>query len=474
MTLVAGVACLLAFAVPPAAAVDFTATSRAPVAVDTLGTLFKVKILLSHNEADTVRFVIKKNAAVPIGWTASICVNGLCYADFVNEVPEESSYFLPGRVDTIATWFASNVNQGSGSAVITIAPADSPEEEVSFTLSAITTGVDLLIVDDDGGAAYDSVCAASLPMSMKAGTWTRSSAPLDVEELAKFPRVVWLTGEASPSLDAADRTAISGYLGGGGEMMLSGQNIAYSLCDPGSAEFSEEARDWLEETFHVAYEANSSSGVTVVGVPGDAIGDGLAFEIRGGTGADNQTSPDAVRAAFNGVECFTYGEVPAGAFARSQVITAGVRNATHCPTTVFLGFGFEGIAEATDRETLLDRVLGYMDAATPNPDSCLTENIPPVSNKMLSLSRNPFSPTGENPTMEFVVRVAPPAHARLEIFDISGRLVRTLLDREVTESATSALWDGADDNNEPVSSGVYFARLTSGSETATERTVLLK
>jgi hypothetical protein len=462
------------FAAWPAAAVDFTLTTTAPIAVDTLGTLFKVKALLSHNEPDTVRFVIKKTASFPIGWNASICVNGLCYAPFVDEVPEDGSYFLPGRVDTLATWFQSGINQGSASSIITVAPADEPENEVSVTLSAITTGVDLLIVDDDGGAPYDSLCEASLPASMKAGTWTRSSGPVDVAELAKFPRVVWLTGEASPSLDVSDRAAISGYLYGGGEMMLSGQNIAYSLCDPASGEFSEEARDWLEETFHVAYEANSSSGVSVVGLPGDAIGDGLTFAIRGGTGADNQTSPDAVSAASHGVECFTYGEVPAGAFARSQPITAGVRNATYCPTTVFLGFGFEGIAEAADREALLDRVLGYMDSASPNPDSCQTTVTPPVSDKMLSLSRNPFAPTLDSPTMEFVIRVAPPTTARLEIFDIAGRRVRTLLDREVTESVTSASWDGENDNSEPVASGVYFARLTAGGATQTERTVLLK
>jgi flagellar hook assembly protein FlgD len=76
--------------------------------------------------------------------------------------------------------------------------------------------------------------------------------------------------------------------------------------------------------------------------------------------------------------------------------------------------------------------------------------------------------------MEFVIRVAPPTPARLEIFDIAGRRVRTLLDREVTESVTSASWDGENDNSEPVASGVYFARLTAGGATQTERTVLLK
>lgn len=462
--------CAAVCAPAPASAVDFTFTANTQVKIDTLQATVKANAYLSHSEGDSVPFVITKAQSIPLNWQASICVNGYCYSPFVTEVPEEAARFAPGRIDTVAIWFQGLV-EGTGYATITVAPVGEPERAVPITFSLVTEGVDLLIVDDDGGADYDSVCAASLPEPMIAGTWRRSLEAPTAEDLAKFSRVVWLTGEASPSLDAADRAAISGYLTGGGEMLLSGQNIAYSLCDPASAEYSEEARDWLRDTFHVTYGQDDVASSSVSGVEGDPIGNALAFAIDGGTGAGNQTSADAVFAADNGVECFVYG-IGEGA-GRAQPFPAGVRNATNCPTTVFLGFGFEGIAEAADREALLDRVLGYMDSAAPNPDSCRTA-VTPVSNTMLSLSRNPFSPSGESPTMEFVIRLAPPAQARLEIFDIAGRLVRTLHDGEVAAPQTSVPWDGSDDDNEPVASGVYFARLTADTGTETQRTVLLK
>jgi hypothetical protein len=52
-----------------------------------------------------------------------------------------------------------------------------------------------------------------------------------------------------------------------------------------------------------------------------------------------------------------------------------------------------------------------------------------------------------------------PPQVRLPIFDIQGRLVRTLVDERQPMGTYRAVWDGRDDVGWPVSSGVYFARL---------------
>ncbi|MBP6875467.1 MAG: C10 family peptidase [Candidatus Eisenbacteria bacterium] len=64
--------------------------------------------------------------------------------------------------------------------------------------------------------------------------------------------------------------------------------------------------------------------------------------------------------------------------------------------------------------------------------------------------------------------------ARLEIYDASGRLVRTLLDGRVTAGANSATWNGADDQGRGCQAGMYFYRLTAAGQTATKRLLLLR
>jgi glucose/arabinose dehydrogenase len=58
-------------------------------------------------------------------------------------------------------------------------------------------------------------------------------------------------------------------------------------------------------------------------------------------------------------------------------------------------------------------------------------------------------------------------HARLTIYDLLGRKVRTLFDGEASTSETHVAWDGTDEDHHRVAAGVYLARLTLPSGTFT-------
>ena len=45
------------------------------------------------------------------------------------------------------------------------------------------------------------------------------------------------------------------------------------------------------------------------------------------------------------------------------------------------------------------------------------------------------------------------------VYDVHGRLVRTLVDRALAPGVYAELWNGQDDRGRPASSGVYFSRL---------------
>lgn len=64
--------------------------------------------------------------------------------------------------------------------------------------------------------------------------------------------------------------------------------------------------------------------------------------------------------------------------------------------------------------------------------------------------------------------------ADMSIYDVSGRLVTTLVDGVATPGAAVTYWDGTDADGRRVASGVYFARLVAGDETAVRKIVLLR
>jgi hypothetical protein len=82
---------------------------------------------------------------------------------------------------------------------------------------------------------------------------------------------------------------------------------------------------------------------------------------------------------------------------------------------------------------------------------------------------NPF-----NPSTTIHYQIAQSGTVSLRIYDVSGALVRTLVDRSHNPGDYDARWDGRDALGKPVSSGVYFYRLETKGFTQTHRMVLLK
>ena len=51
---------------------------------------------------------------------------------------------------------------------------------------------------------------------------------------------------------------------------------------------------------------------------------------------------------------------------------------------------------------------------------------------------------------------------KLSIYDVSGRLVRTLVDAQQVAGPHVAVWNGTDDSGRGVASGHYYARINAG------------
>jgi len=91
-----------------------------------------------------------------------------------------------------------------------------------------------------------------------------------------------------------------------------------------------------------------------------------------------------------------------------------------------------------------------------------------------SLSQN--FPNPFNPTTTIRFRIKRSGHVKLEIYDVSGRLVEVLVDRDLAAKADAyeASWHGKGRFGNDVASGVYFYRLEAEGFVKTRKLVLLK
>jgi len=94
----------------------------------------------------------------------------------------------------------------------------------------------------------------------------------------------------------------------------------------------------------------------------------------------------------------------------------------------------------------------------------------PVDFALLSNYPNPFNP---KTTIEFSLKT--PGVVNLAVYNMAGQMIRELLsDISMTPGVHSVIWNGHDDNGQPVSSGVYFTRIRMGNTMVSRGMMLVK
>ena len=82
---------------------------------------------------------------------------------------------------------------------------------------------------------------------------------------------------------------------------------------------------------------------------------------------------------------------------------------------------------------------------------------------------NPF-----NPSTTIIFNLPHSGATSLVVYDVRGRLVRTLIDGVLQEGPQNLEWDGRNNSGQRVASGVYMYRLTFGNIVQQKKMILLK
>jgi hypothetical protein len=82
---------------------------------------------------------------------------------------------------------------------------------------------------------------------------------------------------------------------------------------------------------------------------------------------------------------------------------------------------------------------------------------------------NPF-----NPTTSIAFDLAKDSRVRIDVYNVKGQHINTLIDDNMKAGTHRAIWNGVDDNNRSVASGIYFYRMQTEGFSSTKKMILMK
>lgn len=100
------------------------------------------------------------------------------------------------------------------------------------------------------------------------------------------------------------------------------------------------------------------------------------------------------------------------------------------------------------------------------------KNSDPINKYDFTLKQNYPNPFNPSTTIEYMLNRE--SKVRVVVYDILGNEIKKLMDEVKPSGSYTLLWDGSDNNNRKVSSGVYFYRITSDIGSDQKKMIMLK
>ncbi len=332
--------------------------------------------------------------------------------------------------------------------------------------SAAMGPINVLIVDDDNGDNSGEIFAGSFSrLRIPYSVWDKSTqGSPNLNDLTRYQHLFWATGlrSAGGQLNGTDITAIKAFLDDGGNFALGSAGAARQLHLSDSA--------FLRDYLHTRYvDSQTTTAAFYWGVTGVPMTEGLKW--RPISSAPNEIKRAYRLSAANGGQVAI--ELTNGFIGNPpRVGNVGILY-DGAYKTVFTSFGFEYVSSDdtasgwAHRDSLFMRVMDFFGGIATGIEDPVRPNLP----KAFTLQQNypnPFNPTT---TIKYSINHSGAGkqsllHTTLNIYNIQGRLVRTLVDREQGAGEYAVDWDGTDAAGNRVASGIYLYRLERGEESS--------
>ncbi len=326
--------------------------------------------------------------------------------------------------------------------------------EMILDFTYITDNVDVLLVNDDSVNDYTEFYTPGLEnSSVSYGIWNTQLTPIN-SNFSSFSNIIWSTGNETDPISIEEVNQLSSNLMNSANLIMTGQNICSGLNNGNT-----DQQNFLQSFLYVNFDGDNSGATSVEGVTSDGLSNGWAFNITGGDGADNQTSPDEISAATDAAEFLMY---PAARGAAGVKLRSPLTN-SYIAT---LGFGIEGIDSAANRAMVIGGLIDYIQGEIANDET----EVEAFNNIGLKNYPNPFNP---ETTIKYDVKELS-TNASLTIYNLKGQAVKNYTYSDLNNSSSSVTWKGLSDDSDKAASGVYFYKLINGSDSVMRKMVLIK
>lgn len=402
-----------------------------PVAVgqESENSIFDFTLINGYNSNQEFVLTLSHNAN--IDWNVSFDYNGTIYNDVANIT------LSPYEVTDIQIIVVPGASSGAAKCSLTLSSVDFPDLAEKVSEVFVISGVENMIVngsgDNSGVSSYEFESYYSDVLA-SAGCETVGAIPgyafeqaVDLGGLANVRNLYFNIGGTTPVLTLGQVLAIREFIDNGGNLFISGQDVARDIMASGATSGSITHKTFFQNYLYAIYLNDGDAlNNSIQAVNADSV---FGF-IPSSTLIDAYSGvfdPDGIKKSANSFEIFLY---PNGK-------AAGLRAYKGSARIVYLPFGLEQIANADTRIDIMDRTYrwfegwqgtGICDIQTSNVDIF------------------------PNPAGNVVYITGLENNYLVEIYDITGRLVIS--------------FEGSNDesiNVESLNSGTYLMKISSES-----------
>ncbi|HDS09336.1 MAG TPA: hypothetical protein ENN73_03825, partial [Firmicutes bacterium] len=235
----------------------------------------------------------------------------------------------------------------------------------------------ILLVDDDDGATLETYYTAALNAGgFSYDTWNvKNSGSPASEKLQSYQYVIWFTGaDYKTTLTATDETNLKTYLTNGGRLFFISHDYLYQITGGTDGNIT---RDFPKNYLKIDScdnDVGDSYETSAVGIAGDPIGNGLSLSISTNSPITNYA--DSV-----------FSSTASPIFNNGKGEPCGLRYDNGTYRVVTLVFPFENITSSTDRNTVMNRVMTWLQNG-----GGISDTTPPSA--VTNLAANPGAQAG--------------------------------------------------------------------------------
>lgn len=355
----------------------------------------------------------------------------------------------------------------------------SPQSEVLAGIPSANSNPPILIVNgfdrSSTGNTYDFVRQHAQAIKANGNFFNSATndAILDgTFNLSDYQIADYILGDESTvdeTFSSTEQPKIKSFLNNGGNLFVSGSEIAWDLDYKGSTT----DKDFTWNYLKMKYLNDAPFGISAKYYKTEPFNNSIctgmpSFFFDNGThGAIDVKWPDVIKSTNGGTGFLKYSDLDTNSGYAAVLYSGNFPQSSKPGKVAVMGFPFETVYPEATRNELMNKLLTFFNTPVSVGGK---EFIIPTNFSLSQNYPNPF-----NPSTLISYRLAAGGHVSLKVYDVLGTEVATLVNEEKPAGEYHVSFNSQQTtNNQPLASGIYFYNLHTSNFSAIKKMILLR